>query len=532
MAGRTRAQTPIGSCPGCLSWGSSYGSQSYCRACYDFVRRYHRGECADCRRFIAIKNGYCRACWLQAGITAEGRRRIAPGDFHPGGYWQLSLAGTTRLGHTGWAGEPTPGGPGQPATASSVATGGTQLELFSPKGSRPFDKRHWVASTITNQALERARVIAAELAGIRGWNPRIVIETGRALAVVLADHHTGDLVAWSELPPALRPRDLSVTRTAEILHLAGLLNDDQVTSFTTLTQTRLAALPPAIAADVEHWLHTRHHGGPRSHPRDEHTVRMNLNRVHPLLRRWAERYGHLREVTTADITAATDPLTGSLRRQTLTALHSLFAHAKKTGRIFRDPTRGITNGQRPLHLLQPLLPEQIDQATTAATTPAARLALALAAVHAARPKSIRELHLHDIDLGNRRLTITGLARPLDDLTRTLVLAWLHYRTQRWPGTANPHLIINQQTAMTTRAVSENWLTTSCRGLTATLERLRMDRQLEEALTHDADPMHLAAIFGIDDTTALRYAAIARTLLQVPAEDQDPGSCEPKGPNPS
>ena len=66
--------------------------------------------------------------------------------------------------------------------------------------------------------------------------------------------------------------------------------------------------------------------------------------------------------------------------------------------------------------------------------------------------------------------------------------------------------------MTTRAVSENWLTGSCRGLTATLERLRVDRQLEEALTCGADPLHLAAVFGIDDTTAIKYAAIARQLL--------------------
>jgi len=55
MAGRIRAATPIGSCPDCLSWGASYGSQSYCRACYDFTRRYGRGECAGCRRNIAVK---------------------------------------------------------------------------------------------------------------------------------------------------------------------------------------------------------------------------------------------------------------------------------------------------------------------------------------------------------------------------------------------------------------------------------------------------------------------------------------------
>ncbi len=203
---------------------------------------------------------------------------------------------------------------------------------------------------------------------------------------------------------------------------------------------------------------------------------------------------HLREITTGDVIAATTPLRPNLRRQTLTALRSLFGHCKKTGTIFRDPTRGIHDGQRPLNLLQPLQPGEIDQATAAAITPAARLALALAAVHAARPKAIRQLHLDDIDLGNRRLIITGQARPLDDLTRHLLLAWLEHR-RRWPGTASPHLIINQQTANSTRPVSENWLTQTCRGLTATLERLRADRQLEEALSHGADPLHLAAVFG-------------------------------------
>jgi site-specific recombinase XerD len=298
-----------------------------------------------------------------------------------------------------------------------------------------------------------------------------------------------------------------------------------------LQRERLALLPAPMAADVQDWLRTRSQGGPRSRPRDEHTVRMNLNRVHPLLLEWAGHYSHLREVTAADVTAATGPLHGSLRRQTLTALRSLYGHAKKTGTIFRDPTRGIRDGQRPLILIQPLRPAEIDQAASAAVTPAARLAVALAAVHAARPRTIRELHLGDIDLGNRRLAIAGRARPLDDLTASLLLAWLAHRGRRWPGTANPHLIINQQTAMTTRAVSENWLTESCRGLTATLERLRVDRQLEEALTCGADPLHLTAMFGIDDTTAIKYAAIARQLLQTAAEQHDPsGSREPKGQN--
>ena len=526
MAGRIRAGTPVGSCPDCLSWGASYGSQSYCRACYDFTRRYGRGECAGCRRGIAVKKGHCRLCWLQAGIAAAGRRRLIAEDFAGTGYWQLSLAGMSRLGSTGPARQAPPG-PAPPAATS----GWTQLQLSAPGESLHFDKRHWTASAITGPALEQARHIARNLADARGWNDRIITETSRALAVVLAGHQPGDMIAWSQLPAALHRRDLSITRTAEILGLAGLLHDDRIRSFTSLAQPRLALLPAPMAADVRDWLRSRSQGGPRSRPRDEHTVRMNFNRVHPLLLAWAGHYSHLREVTTADVIAGTGLLPGSRRRQTLTALRSLFGHAKKTGRIFRDPTRGVRDGQRPLILIQPLQPAEIDQATSAAITPAARLAVALAAIHAARPKTIRELHLGDADLGNRRLVIAGSARPLDDLTASLLLAWLQHRGRRWPGTANPHLIINQQTAMTTRAVSENWLTESCRGLTATLERLRVDRQLEEALTCGADPLHLAAVFGIDDTTAIKYATIARQLLQTAAEQHAPsGSREPEGHN--
>jgi hypothetical protein len=515
---------PATSCPDCLSWGASYGSRSCCRACYDFTRRYHPGTCAGCRRILAIKKGHCRLCWLQAGIAASPRRRITAADFVPGGCQQLSFAGMSRLGHTGP--RPPARAAGRPRAPAPAA--GTQLQLCAPGESRHFDKPRWVASAISGPALAQARRIAADLAGTRGWNTRIVTETGRALAVILADHIPGDMIAWSALPAALRSRDLSVTRTAEILELAGLLHDDRIPSFTTLTRTRLALLPPLIAASTGHWLRTRTQGSARSRPRHTDTARMNLNRVYPLLLDWAGRYSHLREVTAADITAATAALPASRRRQTLTALRSLFGHARKSGTIFADPTRGIRDGPRPLNILQPLQPADISQATAAAVTPAARLAVALAAVHAARPKAIRELHLTDADLGNRRLTITGTTRPLDDLTRRLLLAWLGYRRQRWPRTANPHLIINQQTAMTTRPVSENWLTETCRGLTATLERLRADRQLDEALNRGADPLHLAAVFGIDDTTAIRYATIARQLLQTPAEQHHP---PPVPPNP-
>jgi hypothetical protein len=170
----------------------------------------------------------------------------------------------------------------------------------------------------------------------------------------------------------------------------------------------------------------------------------------------------------------------------------------------------------------PLTPQQLADVTQAATTPAARLALALAAVHAARPRAIRMLGLDDLDLGNRRLSLAGVARPLDELTYRLALEWLTERRARWPHTTNPHLIINKQTASSTRPVSENALTAPFRAATATLEALRVDRQLDEALTHRPDPLHLAVVFGLAETTAIRYSNAARQLLQTPAEHDDRG----------
>jgi hypothetical protein len=75
--------------------------------------------------------------------------------------------------------------------------------------------------------------------------------------------------------------------------------------------------------------------------------------------------------------------------------------------------------------------------------------------------------------------------------------------------------------METGPVSKVSLTKSFRGQAATLERLRVHRQLDEALARGPDPLHLAAIFGLDPKTAIRYAENARQLLITAAEEQDP-----------
>ncbi|MGW0359271.1 hypothetical protein ACWDXV_34210 [Nocardia nova] len=70
-------------------------------------------------------------------------------------------------------------------------------------------------------------------------------------------------------------------------------------------------------------------------------------------------------------------------------------------------------------------------------------------------------------------------------------------------------------------VGRVWITQAFWGLTATLDRLHIDRQLEESLTHGPDPLHLTAVFGISPGTAIRYAVAARQLLTTPAELHQP-----------
>ena len=123
-------------------------------------------------------------------------------------------------------------------------------------------------------------------------------------------------------------------------------------------------------------------------------------------------------------------------------------------------------GRHDYSLALPLPAEQLQAVAAAAVTPVVRVAIALAAIHAARPNAIRRLHVDDIDLGNRRLTVAGRSRPLDDLTRHVLLDWLDYRRARWPDTANPHALITQQTANETGPVSPAWMARTFGGLAA------------------------------------------------------------------
>ncbi|SEH04147.1 hypothetical protein SAMN05444920_1721, partial [Nonomuraea solani] len=512
----------------CLAWGV-FGARR-CSSCNVLRHCYpgSEGECAGCSRTIALKRGYCRLCWQQAAFeskAAGGLPRgavsvLASGERLP--FQQLFFDRMKRrrpdspAHQRGWRSRPKP----PPPPAVRPAERWVQLRLFQAR--RDFTRfEESTDADLANPWLNWALYLAYRRGEARGWRRGVRFAVQRALIILLSRHTSLDVIYYSEVFPALRALDLTVERTVEVLQEMGVFVDDRPSAFDGWLEAKLEGLTPGIRDDVEAWARALHGGAPRIKPRNIKSVWIQVNRLRPTLLHWSDRYDHLREVTREDLAAVLNGLQGSHRSNFLVAARSLFAFCRKRRSIFRNPTRGVRIGQHPYGLVQRLDQDDIDRATEAATTPAARLVLMLAAVHAARTGAIRSLLLDDVDLGNRRLTIAGRTRPIDEFTHQILLEWLDYRRTRWPNTANPHLLINQLSALGTGPVSKIYFAKKLRGQAATLERLRVDRQLEEALTHGPDPLHLAAVFGLDPKTAIRYAENARVLLATAAEEQDP-----------
>jgi len=514
---------PADSCGSCLAWGDFSGR--LCPTCYMFGRSHEAADCSGCGRRQPLKWNHCRLCWRQAGLDTgwagaevEVRDRLAAVRHH-----RLFFA--ARPYHRGTAPTAPPSGRGRgaprkppPAPCRRPDTPWDQLPLFGQL-PRDFDRLAPADADLASPWLAWAKYLAYQLAEARGWSRNIRFGVNRGLALVLTGYVAGDVIRHSEIFAPLRALDLRVGHTVTVLQEMGIFHDDSEPSFERWLAERLQGLTPGIRAEAERWTRVPHEGSPRSLPRQQGTVWLYLNQARPALLDWSQRYDHLREVTRDDVLTHVKTLHGHHRRDQLIALRSLFAWAKRSGLIFRNPTSRIKVGRYEYGVLQPLAADQVDRAVAAATTPAERLVFALAAVHAARVGQIATLALDDVDLGNRRLVIAGRVRPLDELTLQLLRRWLEHRRERWPNTANLHLLVNSKTAMGTGRVSNFWIGTAMRGQDATLERLRVDRQLEEALVQGPDPLHLAEVFGLHETTAMRYPDSARALLEQAAEQQ-------------
>ncbi len=73
------------------------------------------------------------------------------------------------------------------------------------------------------------------------------------------------------------------------------------------------------------------------------------------------------------------------------------------------------------------------------------------------------------------------------------------------------MLISRKTALGTGPVTRSYLNWNLQRHGVSIERIRRDRVLHEALTARADPLHLALVFGLSHTTASRYTLIACDL---------------------
>jgi hypothetical protein len=383
-----------------------------------------------------------------------------------------------------------------------------------------FDLRHGAAPG--NPWLAWALHLAYVTAEARGWLPVTRRAVQRVLVALLAGHGGGEAISASAVHAVARRYSASIGIVIEILATMGIVEDDRPGLFSGWLDAKLDGLAAGLGSEARRWAITLHDGGPRTRARSPGTARAYLRAVRPALLAWSEGYDHLREVTRDDILGYIAGLYGHERYSAVSALRSLFTWARKTGVIFRNPATRIRLGKRELPVWQPLDAGHLADAVAAATTPQARVCVVLAAVHAARPGAIRALQLNDADLAGRRLRLAGKDRPMGELTCKALREWLEYRHRRWPHTANPHLLISKESALRHGPVSTAYLT-SLRGLPATLERLRIDCQLAEAMATGFDPLHLAEIFGISEQAAIRYAVNARQLSGTAYQAPTPGS---------
>ncbi|UXY26070.1 hypothetical protein [Streptomyces sp. HUAS TT20] len=203
--------------------------------------------------------------------------------------------------------------------------------------------------------------------------------------------------------------------------------------------------------------------------------------------------------------------TGEQARSLHASLRSLFRALKRERVIFRDPARGVSVActvNVPRRIPSDRLVGLLDKAPTAMAK-----VVGLVAIHALGPQEIRHQFLTGLDRPAGHLVVRRRCGDhvvhLDELTMKLLSDWLRERAERWPRSTNPHLIVTQVTAVDPNGppVSEDGLRLIFRRLGIQPRTLRIDRLLDEA--HEtADPVHLMRVFGISDTTALKYVRAA------------------------
>lgn len=511
------------SCEHCLAWAGD--AKPLCDCCREWARHPDRtvGLCDRCGRTWPLKDGKCRFCHqvlhehieegpaveqLWFGGYAPGLNTARPGDYDRGKgrrHAMLRQEKSARWDRRGLS--PMLAGPGQ-------------LELFAAWAPGPVPVRDWARLRNTGlpaltpqatQLIEEFREFAKE----QQWTIMTRAINLRGLRF---------LAAWLGTDAPLHEADVREVarfgsgwggrRVAAFLNARGLLIPLERTDPEQAAAERLLdTVPEHLQEDVMVWVRVLRGEGRRPSPTmDWAAIRRYANYHVPVLQQWGQRVESLREITPKDVEDAVHAYTGNRSHGLHCSLRSLFRALKRERVIFRDPARSITANyvrSAPRRIPSDRLAGLLDRTPTAM----AKAVVALVAIHALKPTEIRRLLLADLDRSAGRLVVHRRYDRhivyLDELSMKLLAEWLRERCERWARSINPHLFVTRQTALDPDGpqVAKYGLQPIFTELGLQPQKLRIDRILDEA--HEtADPVHLMRVFGIADTTAMRYVQAA------------------------
>jgi len=512
-----RSPEHIDSCKGCLAWGVYPRYNWTCWSCKWWESHYPKGTCAHCGRDTHVSDTRaCRLCLENARLEQKPGRApdVAAANRHS---QQLFFANmlfkrraTTPPDYVTWDGRWSKKNknqlPYQPGT-NFDENAPEQLTLFDMDPDPEVLRQRILVED--SELTRYCAAILADHARRYGWSVRqrnAVMQTLRMLQTVrptpTAKIRASDVVA-------LRRYDGTISSSIDVLAEAGLLIEDvptKVERYFTAKFIDAGALPDAMRRHLELWLQimlggSRH--APRQLPREPETVELHIRGLAPVVQVWAEAGRQsFAEITKDDIlnALAALPADTSHRHFAENGLKSLFKILKGRRLVFANPMKGIDLTRVATNIPMPL-DTALIRAELDSPNPAVALAVALVAFHGLTGKQVRELLLTDIVDGHLRLD--GRDIPLAAPVRTRLTAWLDYRNQTWPASANPHLLINRRTAP--RLVASGhafpWRESALRP-----RALREDRILHEIHATGGDVRRICDLFGLSVEGATRYLA--------------------------
>ena len=500
------------SCPHCWSWGLFKRTGGICDGCEDWRRR-NPGEspCADCGDVTSVNGtGRCRLCWRRARALARDPDDPRRAEAVIGGH-QLLIAGLEQAlalrtpehqrrpawrkpGPSRWLPVPRP-------LAVKVAQH-RQSVLFDAERdlSHLRGRGRELPEPPIPELAEALEYLAVDLGAQYGWSEDIVIATRRALRLLLLTQDTPGAPFTETEVARLRHAGMHLEHPTQVLAAADMLECDRAPAIVTWFDKRLSPLPHAMAEELREWFTVMREGSstaPRSRPRTDRTIRNHFTYALPVITRWSADHASLREITREDVTSALADA-GPTYADQFAGLHSIFTILKGRRKIFDNPTSRLSAGHRGRTIPLPQDPATLRDILDPANVARAALA-ALLIFHGLRPQHVRQLLLTNVRDG--RLHLGELVIPLAPPAARRISAYLDYRAQRWPNTANPHLFIHIGTATGLKQVNYQWVNAT---LGHRAQKLREDRILDEAIASGGDVRRVCDMFGLSVYAALRY----------------------------